>query len=885
MSHLEDSSRTTILIRRSKIKGLPVEEGTGKSLLQVGEQAISFLPDPNDDGLGNGGDRLYIGAGDVVREELNVGTADSATHFYSSEIITIGGKYFTDMMDHQRGTLTPSSAILVNDSANIDRLLVDNLRLDADSVSTSQGTLSLRGADGNVRVKSNLQVDGTLTVDGIATFKAGSSGSIQMGDSNTDNVVFGADINSRLVPNIADVYDLGDSVQRWRDIYAKNLVIDSASIGSVEIADDLLVTGNLTVEGITALDSTTIDGTLVVTDSANVGNLTTAGNLVAGGNLSLTGNAVITGSLDVDGPTTLDSVSIEGNLIVPGDLTVNGITTLDSTTIDGDLTVTKNLTVLGDTTNISTTELKVEDKRIVIADGATSSTIANGAGIAVGDSVSPYATITYVDNGTDSARWEFEPKIYAPEIEFDTIDCGDYYYGTGGTVTSSSSSTSSTGSLNISSIQDLNDIQLTNVQNGQVIKYSDGNWINANDLTGAGGGVSLTDISVSQATAAGGGTLSYNNVNGVFTYTPPDLSSYLTSFTETNDLTAAVTWANVPDANITQSSVTQHQAALSITQSQISDLTFPEGGVSSLSLLDSVTIDTGTLTTGQALKWSGSAWTNQDDDAAASNAWSQINLAGDAGSFDTINAGTPNFSLTISLYGGLKATAPANGSLILRGDQVVPSSSIMQHRDADSNGVALDASNGQGKILAWDQTALAFVPVDQTGGSGGVSSLSLLDSVSIDNISLSTGQVLKWNGSTWTNQADATGSGSGLATRGTLTGVSASIANNDSDDVDILNSYTTFALLKVETSAAAWVRIYTDDTSRTSDDARLITDDPAPNAGVIAEVITTGAETVNIAPGVIGWINGGTTLPLSVTNLSGVSQAITTTLTAVNLEA
>jgi len=46
-------------------------------------------------------------------------------------------------------------------------------------------------------------------------------------------------------------------------------------------------------------------------------------------------------------------------------------------------------------------------------------------------------------------------------------------------------------------------------------------------------------------------------------------SGYLTA--ETNDLSAAVTWANVPDANITQSSVTQHQAALSITESQISD--------------------------------------------------------------------------------------------------------------------------------------------------------------------------------------------------------------------------------------------------------------------------------------------------------------------------
>jgi hypothetical protein len=42
--------------------------------------------------------------------------------------------------------------------------------------------------------------------------------------------------------------------------------------------------------------------------------------------------------------------------------------------------------------------------------------------------------------------------------------------------------------------------------------------------------------------------------------------------TETNDLSSVVTWANVPDANITQSSVTQHQAALTITESQISDL-------------------------------------------------------------------------------------------------------------------------------------------------------------------------------------------------------------------------------------------------------------------------------------------------------------------------
>ena len=44
-------------------------------------------------------------------------------------------------------------------------------------------------------------------------------------------------------------------------------------------------------------------------------------------------------------------------------------------------------------------------------------------------------------------------------------------------------------------------------------------------------------------------------------------SGFLTS--ETNDLSAAVVWANVPNANITQGSVTQHQAALSIATTQL----------------------------------------------------------------------------------------------------------------------------------------------------------------------------------------------------------------------------------------------------------------------------------------------------------------------------
>jgi len=118
------------------------------------------------------------------------------------------------------------------------------------------------------------------------------------------------------------------------------------------------------------------------------------------------------------------------------------------------------------------------------------------------------------------------------------------------------------------------------------------------------GGVALTDLSVTQAPAGGTGTLAYNNTTGVFTYTPPDLSIYLTSFTETNDLTSAVTWANVPDVNITQSSVTQHQAALQITESQITDLAhYADSDVDAH-------LNQSNPTAGYVLSWNGSdyAW-------------------------------------------------------------------------------------------------------------------------------------------------------------------------------------------------------------------------------------------------------------------------------------
>jgi hypothetical protein len=47
---------------------------------------------------------------------------------------------------------------------------------------------------------------------------------------------------------------------------------------------------------------------------------------------------------------------------------------------------------------------------------------------------------------------------------------------------------------------------------------------------GGGGGIALTDLSIgTEASASGDGGIGYDNTTGVFTYTPPDLSSYLTT--------------------------------------------------------------------------------------------------------------------------------------------------------------------------------------------------------------------------------------------------------------------------------------------------------------------------------------------------------------------
>lgn len=103
---------------------------------------------------------------------------------------------------------------------------VDDLNVSGVSTFAGIGTFS-----------SHLYVGGNLEVKGTTSFN---SGTITLGDSDSDNIVFGADIDSHIVPDDDDTYDLGSSTKKWRNLY----VDGTAHLDDVNASGT--ITGNVT---------------------------------------------------------------------------------------------------------------------------------------------------------------------------------------------------------------------------------------------------------------------------------------------------------------------------------------------------------------------------------------------------------------------------------------------------------------------------------------------------------------------------------------------------------------------------------------------------------------------------------------------------------------
>ena len=114
---------------------------------------------------------------------------------------------------------------LTVDSIDITTNLIEANAPNTDLEFATSGT-------GSMKVWSDMFVDGNIH----ATGNISADGNIQIGDQNTDNITFNADISSNIIPNTDSFYNLGSPTQRWNDVWTQNFIATYVSATSV-VAD------------------------------------------------------------------------------------------------------------------------------------------------------------------------------------------------------------------------------------------------------------------------------------------------------------------------------------------------------------------------------------------------------------------------------------------------------------------------------------------------------------------------------------------------------------------------------------------------------------------------------------------------------------------------
>jgi len=195
--------------------------------------------------------------------------------------------------------------------AHSGSLLTIDSTADLAVASATSATSSTTGAlkvTGGISTQENLYVGGNAVITGTMT---ANGGTITLGDAGTDNVTIGGEINSDIIPDATNTYDLGSSSKKWAEIHATDFT------GAL--------TGNVT-------------GNTSGSAGSCTGNSATASAWASARTLALTG--AVTGSASVDGT---------------GNVSMATTATADPTiTLGGDLTGNVTLTNLGNGTLTAT---------------------------------------------------------------------------------------------------------------------------------------------------------------------------------------------------------------------------------------------------------------------------------------------------------------------------------------------------------------------------------------------------------------------------------------------------------------------------------------------------------------------------------------------------
>lgn len=259
---------------------IKTSSGLGKpATAKIGELSYSYAT-----GAYNTlGDKLFIGVGPID------GNGDATTQ----EVI--GGKYFTNLLDHQPGVLTATSGIVVDSNKAIDEIIIGNSTTVGGGIKFNEGTNN--GTD-NIIIKApnTLAASYTLTLP-TATGTAGQflktdgSGNLAfetvfsnftiVGDSGSDtfntNETLDFEGNSQVVTAVTNnkvsfsiaAGSIGTTQLTDANVTNAKLANTSVSLGAQTLTLGAAATTDLS--GITSLvvDDLTINGQTVSTTSAN----------------------------------------------------------------------------------------------------------------------------------------------------------------------------------------------------------------------------------------------------------------------------------------------------------------------------------------------------------------------------------------------------------------------------------------------------------------------------------------------------------------------------------------------------------------------------------------------------------------------------------------
>ena len=373
----------------------------------------------HDGGAGEGGNIAIIGD----QNFLNKIVVDSSNNRWGV-FVEVGGSA-VEQIRIQDGAIVPvtdsdidlgTSSLEFKDGYFDGTIHVDTLDVDANA--TIAGTLGVTGnttVGGTLGITGNTTIGGTLVVTGTTTLNGGT---LTLGDAASDNVVFGADVNSNIIPNTDSAFDLGSSSQEWRDLYLDG----TAHIDTLDVDVNATIAGTLGVTGV--LTASSLD---------------------------------ISGDIDVDGTTNLDVVDIDGAVDMASTLAVAGIVTanagvkVDNITIDGTEIDSSGALTLDVAGNIT---LDADGGTVTFADAGSSLGTITSSGYSGTSAVATTVTITDNENTNENNAIIFTAGGDLDGGNLGLESDGDLYYNP------STSTLTVTGALNAASLDISGDVDV-----------------------------------------------------------------------------------------------------------------------------------------------------------------------------------------------------------------------------------------------------------------------------------------------------------------------------------------------------------------------------------------------------------------------------------------